>query len=178
MLRRQSGVTLPIVLALTALLQLLAIAQADIALIALRTAGARHDRLIAFEAADSGLVLCSRLLAQGTAPVRQWTEAGEPAYWRSGLAFGGSAPASFAIQASWPGTAGALRCLIESRVLGQQARDQAERDVYLLTVRALGARPDTQSYAQAIAFDSDPASGSAAQPQVWAWRSVAAVPEE
>jgi len=177
-LRRQSGVTLPIVLALTALLQLLAIAQADTALIALRTAGARHDRLTAFVAADSGLVLCSRLLAQGVASVRPWTEPGEPAYWRSGVAFGGSSPAAFVLQASWPGTTGALRCLIESRALAPQVHDETERYVYLLTAHALGVHTGTQSYAQAIAFDPDPGSGSATLPQARGWRSVAAVPAD
>ncbi len=140
--RRQDGATLPIVLVLTAMLQLLALAQADTALIALRTAGARRDRLIALVAADSGLVLCSRLLAQGAAPVRPWSGPGEPAYWRSGHAFSAPAPAAFVLRATgggsihgpdaangpdaWPGSAGPPLCLIESRPMAQPLRDQLE----------------------------------------------------
>jgi len=176
-LSRQRGATLAVVLALTAMLQLLAIAQADTALIALRTAGARWDRLIAFDAADSGLVLCSRLLERGAAPVRPWSEPGEPAYWRSGHAFGGSAPAAFALQANWPGAAAAPQCLIESRPMDGLARGQPERLSYLLTVRGLGARPGTQSYVQAIAWDADAKKTSGGAPQLRGWRSVAAAPD-
>jgi len=176
-LSRQYGATLTIVLALTAMLQLLAIAQADTALITLRTAGARWDRLIAFDAADSGLVLCLRLLERGGAPVRPWMEPGEPAYWRSGHAFSGSLPAAFALQANWPGAAAAPQCLIESRPMEGLVQDQPERLSYLLTVRGLGARLDTQSYVQAIASDPDPKKTSGAAPQLRGWRSVAAAPD-
>jgi hypothetical protein len=200
--RRQGGATLPIVLVLTAMLQVLALAQADTALIALRTAGARRDRLIALVAADSGLVLCARLLAQGAAPVLPWTGPGEPAYWRSGQAFSGPAPAAFALfatgassgsslrsssgggargisaqgpgaangSAAWPGTAGPLLCLIESRSTGPQAQ------AYLLTVRGRGAHLGTQSYLQRMEFDPDPAGKSGPGPQVLGWRNVAAAP--
>jgi len=143
----------------------------------LRTAGARWDRLIAFDAADSGLVLCLRLLDRGAAPVRPWTEPGEPAYWRSGHAFSGSAPAAFALQANWPGAATAPQCLIESRPVEGLAQDQPERLSYLLTVRGLGARLDTQSYLQAIASDPDPKKKSGAAPRLQGWRSVAAAPD-
>lgn len=173
--RRQCGATLPIVLALTAMLQLLAMTQADMALIAQRTAGARRDRLIAFEAADSGLVLCLRSLARGAAPVRPWTGSGEPAYWRSGHAFSGPAPAAFALRANWPGAAAAPQCLIESRPMVGQESSRPARLVYLLTVRGLGSRIDTQNYMQEILVDPDTNRGTA--PQGQGWRSVAASPE-
>jgi hypothetical protein len=156
---RERGAALPVALALVVLLQVLALAQLDLATVALRGATGLRERVVAFYAADAALVLCAKRLSEGTLAARLWTGLGEPAYWRVIGAFEG-APA-WQVAPSWPGTSQAPRCLIEMT----QADGRGPR--YLLTARAEGAQFDTQLWLQAAL-----AGGTGR----WFWRSVAGVP--
>lgn len=175
--RHQRGASLTIVLALVALLQLLALAQVETAWVALRTAGARRERLTAYVAADAGLVLCARLLQQGTLPIHPWTMPGEPAYWRAPQAFAGAAPAAVALGGSWPGASVPPQCLVESRPAAAPQRGEPAAQLYLLTVRGSGTRRDTQSYLQQIGLVPGIAENGQAASASWAWRSVAGLPD-
>jgi hypothetical protein len=153
----QSGMSLAIVLALVALLQLLAVAQLDVASIALRGATSLRDRVVAFYGADAALRHCTSWLNEGGLPARVWREPGEPGYWRLSGAFEATAVAA---APSWPGAAQVPRCLLEMTELdGSEPR-------YLLTARGSGALAGTSGWLQAAATDR--------QPRRWFWRSVAA----
>ncbi len=169
---RQNGATLPIVLALATMLPLLALTQMDLSTIALRAAAARRDRLIALMAADSGLLMCARLLQRGAAPVRPWNAPGEPAHWRTKGAFRGPTPSAFSLAASWPGASAAPQCLVEEKSI--EGQDEPPR--YLLTVRGVGARLDTQFYLQSMRLDCSPKIDSDTAQPMCGWRSVAAQP--
>jgi Tfp pilus assembly protein PilX len=149
--------SLVIVLALVALLQLLALAQLDVASIALRGATGLRDRVVAFYGADAALRLCANWLSAGRLPARVWREPVEPGYWRVGGAF---EAAAVAVAPSWPGAAQVPRCLLEMTELDGAGPH------YLLTAMGSGAVAGTASWLQAAAADR-PA-------QRWYWRSVAA----
>jgi len=165
---------LPIVLALTALLQVLALAQADLGWVALRDAGARRDRLLADTAAEAALVICSRLLQQGRIPVYPWTGPGEPAGWQAPQAFSGSAPLAYSLGPRWPAPTSPPQCLAEARPAVSGAGHVPAAQIVVLTARAVGLDAETQSYQQRlwrVASGVSPASS----PQ--GWRNVAAVPD-
>jgi len=176
----QRGASLPIVLALTALLQVAALAQADTAWVALHTAGARHDRLVADAAAEAGLVLCTRWLQRGAIQVWPWQGAGEPAAWRAAGAFddasAGAAPHAQRLAQTWPGARAAPQCLVEARP-ASVAPGAPPAQILLMTVRGVGMRRDTQRYLQQIWRLPGGAGGIDLQHALSAWRSVAAAPE-
>jgi hypothetical protein len=157
----ERGMTLPVVLALVALLQLLALAQLDIATVALRSAVGLRDRVVAFYAADAALAVCVRKLSDGALTARAWTGDDEPAYWRLFEAFDGDYAPAVRVAASWPGAAQAPQCLLE------MTRTGTDSPRYLLTARGVGASFGTQAWMQAARVGD---SGR------WFWRSVAQVP--
>ena len=161
----ERGMTLPVVLALVALLQLLALAQLDIATVALRSAAGLRDRVVAFYAADAALAVCARKLSDGALTARVWTGDDEPAYWRLFEAFDGDYAPAVRVAASWPGAAQAPQCLLEITQTG------SDNPRYLLTARgvgaSLGASAGTQAWMQAARVGT---SGR------WFWRSVAQAP--
>lgn len=176
-LRTQCGSTLTIVLVLTAMLQVLALTQADIGWVALRDASARRDRLLADASAEAALVRCAQWLAQGTLPVHAWSGQGEPAGWRSAQAFTGAQPLASSLSAIWPAPTSiaippAPQCLAESRPVTGRTDQGRASEIVLLTARGVGRDGSTQSYLQRI-WRGGPASAAYAQ----GWRSVAAVPD-
>jgi hypothetical protein len=157
----ERGTTLPVVLALVALLQLLALAQLDIATVALRSAMGLRDRVVAFYAADAALAICARKLSDGDLTARVWAGDDEPAYWRLFDAFDGDYAPAVRVAASWPGASQAPQCLLE------MAQTGADAPRYLMTARGVGAHFGTQAWLQGARVGN---SGR------WFWRSVAQVP--
>jgi len=157
----ERGMSLPVVLALIALLQLLALAQLDIATIALRSAVGLRDRVVAFYAADAALAICARKLSDGALTARVWVGDDEPAYWRLFEAFEGDFAPAVRVAANWPGALQAPQCLLEMT----QAGTDSPR--YLLTARGVGTRFDTQAWMQAAR------AGNSGR---WFWRSIAQFP--
>jgi Tfp pilus assembly protein PilX len=173
----QCGSTLTIVLVLAAMLQILALTQADIGWVALRDASARRERLLADASAEAALVRCAQWLAQGTLPVYAWSGQGEPAGWRSAQAFTGAQPVASSLSAIWPAPRSiavppAPQCLAESRPVTGRTDQGHASEVVLLTARGVGLDGSTQSYLQRI-WRGGPASTAHAR----GWRSVAAVPD-
>jgi len=157
----ERGMTLPVVLALVALLQLLALAQLDIATVALRSAMGLRDRVVAYYAADAALAICARKLSDGALTARVWAGDDEPAYWRRFEAFDGDYAPAVRVAASWPGASEAPRCLLE------MAQTGADSQRYLLTARGVSTSLGTQAWMQAARVgDVGP----------WFWRSVAQGP--
>lgn len=168
--RRSGGTALPIVLILTAMLLTLSVTAFETSTLALRNAANQHSRMQAFHAADAGLLLCLRRLTAGTAPVRAWEGAGEPAYWLERVAFDGGAgslPAAFPATSAWPLASRAPQCLIEQWVLPQRPQARA----YLITARGFSWMKDQQAWAQlAAVFEQDGLPGELR------WRGVVARP--
>jgi hypothetical protein len=157
----ERGMTLPVVLALVALLQLIALAQLDIATVALRSAVGLRDRVVAFYAADAALAICARKLSDGALTARVWAGDDEPAYWRLFEAFDGDYAPAIRVAASWTGALQAPQCLLEMAQTGTGSPR------YLLTARGVGASSGTQAWMQAARVGN---SGR------WFWRSVAQFP--
>lgn len=149
---RQSmrGVALPIVLLVTSMMLVTAAAWFESSLLAARSANGVVDHLQAFHAADAALTLCARSLVAGAIPMpADATDAGEPTLWKREALFDAQAitPVS-----TWPGSARAPQCVIESWKIGTRPAVRA----FLLTVRGFGASTDTQSWQQLqLVFDGE-----------------------
>lgn len=140
---RQSGIVLPIVLLMSAMMLGTSAAWFETSLVAARAATNVRDYLQAFHAADSALTLCARSVISAAAlqlaapPVA----AGEPAQWKHEAAFEAGAIEPVA---QWPGSLRAPQCLIEAWRLASRADARA----YLLTSRGFGRTKESQVWLQ------------------------------
>lgn len=175
---RQTGAILVWVMPLVAILQLFSISLLNLTTLEMRNAASREDHARALHAADAGLRMCVRRLISGQAPVRSWLGEGEPAYWRTPVAFNGLLPAAFNLVNAWPYGAQAPQCLIEARPLPKssvplppaQLPRQPKPSVYWITVRGFGATLETQAWVQSIIVFEE-------KTIRYTWRSVVARPD-
>lgn len=142
-LGRQSGVVLPIVLLISAMMLATSAIWFETSIAAARAASNVRDYLQAFHAADSALNLCARsVVAAGEdAPGAPQIASGEPAQWKLESAFEAGAITPVA---QWPGSLHAPQCLIEPWRLTTRANAQA----YLLTSRGFGRTSESQVWLQ------------------------------
>ena len=147
---RHSGVVLPIVLLISAMMLATSAAWFETSLAAARAATNVRDYLQAFHAADSALNLCSRsVIAAGSAAAAPQGASGEPIQWKIESAFevGAVTPV-----AQWPGSLRAPQCLIEAWRLATRADARA----YLLTSRGFGRTSESQVWLQMeLVIDGD-----------------------
>jgi Tfp pilus assembly protein PilX len=148
--QEQRGTALPIVLLVTSMMLVTSAAWFELSLLAARSANGVVDHLQAFHAADAALTLCARSLAAGATPMpADAAGAGEPASWKREALFDAQAitPVN-----TWPGSARAPQCMIESWKIGTRPTARA----FLLTARGFGANADTQSWLQLqLVFDGE-----------------------
>lgn len=141
---RNSGIVLPIVLLIAAMMLTTSAAWFETSLAAARSANNVRDYLQAFHAADSALTLCARGVVAAAAfesqPVAPLSS-GEPTQWKSEAAFEAGAVVPVA---QWPGSRRAPQCLIEAWSLGTRADARA----YLLTSRGFGQAKESQVWLQ------------------------------
>jgi hypothetical protein len=140
---RQSGVVLPIVLLMSAMMLGTSAAWFETSLAAARGGTNVRDYLQAFHAADSALTLCARSVVsadgmQSTAPP---LASGEPAQWKLESAFEAGAIEPVA---QWPGSLRAPQCLVEAWRLATRSAARA----YLLTSRGFGRTKESQVWLQ------------------------------
>jgi len=121
-----------------------------------------HDHLRAAQAADSALVLCARDVRSGVAPVVP-AQNGVPLLWTKAETFEGSW--AYEPVPSWPGSARAPQCVIESAPIGGNADARA----YWITARGFGAAKSSQAWAQLMIVRE-------AGRERRAWRRVVAAP--
>lgn len=100
-----------------------------------------HEHIRATQAADGALGLCADALRAGAAPARPALP-GLPPAWANARSFDG--PAAYEPLPSWPGSARAPQCLIESAL--DEARPDAR--IYTITARGFGATQSTQAWLQ------------------------------
>lgn len=140
---RHSGVVLPIVLLMSAMMLATSAVWFETSLAAARAATNVLDYLQAFHAADSALTLCARNVAAAgaEAAVAAPAASGEPAQWKLEAAFdaGAITPA-----AQWPGSQRAPQCFIE----GWRLASRADVRAYLLTSRGFGRTSESQVWLQ------------------------------
>lgn len=139
----QSGVVLPIVLLIAAMMLATSAVWFETSLDAARSATNVRDYLQAFHAADSALISCARSVIAAGAETLASPPAlsGEPAQWKLKSAFeaGAIVPIS-----QWPGSLRAPQCLIEAWRLANRADARA----YLLTSRGFGHSDESQVWLQ------------------------------
>ena len=144
---RQSGVVLPIVLLISAMMLTTSAAWFETSLAAARAATNVQDYLQAFHAADSALTLCARSVIAADAatpaapPLASVEPTPEPAQWKLESAF---EAAAITPVAQWPGSLRAPQCLVEAWPLAARADTHA----YLLTSRGFGRTSDSQVWLQ------------------------------
>lgn len=140
--RSQRGVALPVVLLIVSMMLVTSAAWFEAALFEARNAGAIVDQLRSFRAAEAGLALCTRALADGAAlaPVAP-TQPGEPQGWRRQDTFEAQATAPVR---SWPGSVRPPQCLIEAWRIAARPAVRA----FLVTARGFGSTDDAQSWLQ------------------------------
>jgi len=138
----QRGVALPVVLLIVSMMLVTSAAWFEAALFEARNAGAIVDQLRAFRAAEAGLVLCTRALADGAAlaPLAP-AQPGEPQGWRRQDTFEAQATAPVR---SWPGSVRSPQCLIEAWRIEARPAVRA----FLVTARGFGSTDDAQSWLQ------------------------------
>lgn len=161
---RHSGVVLPIVLLISAMMLATSAVWFETSLAAARAATNVRDYLQAFHAADSALNLCSRsVIAAGSeATAAPPVASGEPTQWKLESAFEAGAIMPIA---QWPGSLRAPQCLIEAWRLAARADARA----YLLTSRGFGRTSESQVWLQMeLVIDGDAIERH--------WRRVAARP--
>jgi Tfp pilus assembly protein PilX len=162
----ESGVVLPIVLLISAMMLATSAVWFKTSLAAARSATNVRDYLQAFHAADSALNLCARsvIAAGADAAAAPPAASGEPAQWKLQSAFDAGAVTPIA---QWPGSARAPQCLIEAWSLSTRA----EAHAYLLTSRGFGRTSESQVWLQMeLVIGGD---GEAVERH---WRRVAAKP--
>jgi Tfp pilus assembly protein PilX len=162
----ESGVVLPIVLLISAMMLATSAVWFETSLAAARAATNARDYLQAFHAADSALNLCARsvIAAGADAAAAPQVTSGEPAQWKLQSAFDAGAVTPIA---QWPGSARAPQCLIEAWNLSTRA----EAHAYLLTSRGFGRTSESQVWLQMeLVIDGD---GETVERH---WRRVAARP--
>jgi Tfp pilus assembly protein PilX len=138
----QSGVVLPIVLLISAMMLATSAVWFETSLAAARAATNVRDYLQAFHAADSALTLCARsVIAAGAEAAAPPVASGEPAQWKLQTAFDAGALTPVA---QWPGSVRAPQCLIEAWRLATRADARA----YLLTARGFGRTNEAQVWLQ------------------------------
>ena len=142
-LMRHSGVVLPIVLLISAMMLATSAAWFETSLAAARATTNVRDYLQAFHAADSALNLCARsvIAAGADAPAAPQAAYGEPAQWKLESAFEAGAVTPVA---QWSGSSRAPQCLIEAWRLSTRAEARA----YLLTARGFGRTGESQAWLQ------------------------------
>jgi Tfp pilus assembly protein PilX len=165
---RHSGVVLPIVLLISAMMSTTSAAWYETSLAAARAASNVQDYLQAFHAADSALILCARsvvaadAIAPAAPPLASPEPSPEPAQWKLESAFEADAVTPVA---QWPGSLRAPQCLIETWPLAARAGTHA----YLLTSRGFGRSSESQVWLQMeLVIDGDAVERH--------WRRVAARP--
>lgn len=138
----QCGVALPVVLLIVSMMLVTSAAWFEVALFEARNASTLVDQLQSFRAAEAGLVLCTRELADGAAIVPLApAQAGEPQGWRRRDAF--EAQASSLVR-SWPGSTRPPQCLVEAWRIEARPGVRA----FLVTARGFGSTDDAQSWLQ------------------------------
>jgi hypothetical protein len=154
---------LPVVLTLSAMMLATSAAWLETSIANIRRAANMQDYLQAFHAADGALVLCTRALRSGAAPIVPAVD-GEPVEWQRAGALEG--PFAFEASQQWPGSVRAPQCLIEAWNLAGHPSAQA----FLLTARGFGASQTSQAWLQ---FQIVVEEGSMTQTR---WRRVVARP--
>lgn len=140
---RHSGVVLPIVLLISAMMLATSAVWFETSLATARAATNVRDYLQAFHAADSALNLCSRsvVAASSEAAAAPQVASGEPTQWKLESAFEAGAITPVA---QWPGSLRAPQCLIEAWRLATRTDARA----YLLTSRGFGPTSESQVWLQ------------------------------
>jgi Tfp pilus assembly protein PilX len=130
------GTALPIVLMISSMLLITAAAWLEAALVDARVAASLGNRVMAFHAADSALLRCSRIAIGSAAAPATDTEplADEPVRWRLKASFEGGAADAISPFASWPYGIRPPQCLIESWPLNASGGVGG----FLITARGFG----------------------------------------
>ncbi|WP_415927140.1 hypothetical protein [Burkholderia theae] len=141
--RRDAGLALPAVIAVSAAVAALTGTWFESALTEARRTRALSDRLIAFHAADAALAACTARLLRGSAPYLSEREShAEPDAWRRMPAL--AVAEAFAPFAGWPMAAQPPRCLIEA----WRGAGPAGGRAYLVTARGVGAHASSAVWLQ------------------------------
>jgi Tfp pilus assembly protein PilX len=130
------GAALPIVLLISSMLLVTAAAWLEAALVDARVAASLGNRVVAFHAADSALLRCSRIAIGSAAAPASDTEplADEPVRWRLKASFEGAAANALSPFAAWPYGIRPPQCLIESWPLSASGSVGG----FLITARGFG----------------------------------------
>jgi Tfp pilus assembly protein PilX len=138
------GTALPIVLLMSSMLLVTAAAWLEAALVDARVAASLGNRVVAFHAADSALIRCSRIAIGSMPAPASDTEplADEPVRWRLKASFEGGSANAISPFASWPYGIRPPQCLIEPWPL----KTSGSIGGFLITARGFG-RTATESEA-------------------------------
>lgn len=139
--RKHRGIVLPGALMLASMMLTTSAVWLETSIAQMRHAANVHEHLRATHAADSALALCADAMRAGIAPVLL-TRPGELPQWSRPGAFAG--PAVYEPAQSWPGSARAPQCVIETGLVD----DNADTRIYWITSRGFGANEAVQARVQ------------------------------
>lgn len=138
---KHCGIVLPGALMLASMMLTTSAVWLEASIAQMRHAANVHEHLRAAHAADNALALCAEALRAGIAPVLL-TRSGEPPQWSRPVAFDG--PGAYEPAPSWPGSARAPQCVIETGLV----EGSADTRTYWITSRGFGVNEAVQARAQ------------------------------
>lgn len=137
---RTRGTVLLIVLLLASMMLVTAAAWLEGSVVVARNAANLRERALAFHAADSALIRCSRM-ALDSPPADADVTFSEPVTWRLKASFEGLGARAVAPFSAWPHAFRPPQCLVE-------AWRREESTVYFVTARGFGTRANVEAWLQ------------------------------